>query len=78
MEDLAHCPHLESRRMYVDTGDTLGGTFRSPRTPVRLTACVDSPSETPPTLGEHNREILCGIGGLTPEEIDTLEEQGAL
>ena len=33
MEELAHCPHLEGRRMYIDTGDTLGGTFRSPRTP---------------------------------------------
>ena len=78
MEDLAQCGHLESRGMYVETGDTLGGTFRSPRTPVRLTACVDSPAETPPTLGQHNREILCGIGGLTPEELETLEGEGAL
>ena len=78
MEDLAHCPHLESRRMYVDTGDTLGGTFRSPRTPVRLTSCVESPTGTPPTLGQHNREILCSIGGLAPEELEALEAEGAL
>ena len=78
MEDLAHCPHLESRKMYVDTGDTLGGTFRSPRTPVRLTACVDSPAETPPTLGQHNREILSSIGGLSLEELDALEAEGVL
>ena len=62
----------------MDTGDTLGGTFRSPRTPVRLTGCVETPAETPPTLGQHNREILCSIGGLTPEELDTLEAEGAL
>ena len=78
MEELAHCPHLEGRRMYVDTGDTLGGTFRSPRTPVRLTGCVETPAETPPTLGQHNREVLCSIGGLTPKEVEALEAEGAL
>ena len=78
MEELAHCPHLEGRRMYVDTGDTLGGAFRSPRTPVRLTGCVETPAETPPTLGQHNSEILCSIGGLTPQEVNALEAEGAL
>jgi formyl-CoA transferase len=78
MEELANCPHLESRRMYVDTGDTVGGTFRSPRTPVRLTGCVEPPAGTPPTLGQHNREILCSIGGLTLGELETLEAEGAL
>jgi formyl-CoA transferase len=78
MEELAHCPHLEGRRMYVDTGDTLGGTFRSPRTPVRLTACVESPAETPPTLGQHNREVLSSVGGLTVEELEALEAEGVL
>ena len=64
--------------MYVDTGDTLGGTFRSPRTPVRLTACVETPAETPPTLGQHNRDILCTVGGLTVEELEALESEGVL
>ena len=78
IEELANCPHLEGRRMFVETGDTLGGTFKSPRTPVRLTGCHEPPAETPPTLGQHNREILCGIGGLTPEELEGLESDGAL
>ncbi len=76
--DLAQCPHLEARQMFVDTGDTLGGQFRSLKTPIRLTGCEDFSAETPPTLGEHNREILCGIGGLTPEELSRLEAEGAV
>ena len=64
--------------MYVDTGDTLGGTFRGVKTPARLTACVDSPHETAPLLGEHNAEILCSLGGMTPEEVSELEAEGAL
>ncbi len=76
--DLAQCPHLEARDMFVDTGDTLGGQFRSVRTPVRLTDCVDSAADTPPRLGEHNRELLCGLGGLTPEDMDQLEQEGVV
>ena len=78
IDEVADCPHLEGRRMFVETGDTLGGAFKSPRTPVRLTGSRESPAGTPPTLGQHNREVLCGIGGLSPEELDALEAEGAL
>ncbi len=76
--DLAACPQLEARQMFVDTGDTLGGTFRGVRTPARLTSCIDSPSETAPTLGQHNSEILCSLGGMTSDEVMALEAEGAL
>jgi formyl-CoA transferase len=76
--DLAQCPQLEARQMFVDTGDTLGGTFRGVRTPARLTACVESPAETAPTLGQHNAEILCTLGGMTADEVSELEAEGTL
>ena len=78
ISDLAGCPHLESRQMFVDTADTLGGQFRSLRTPVRLTGCAESPATAPPTLGQHNREILCALGGLTEAELADLERAGAV
>ena len=74
--DLDKCPHLEARQMFVETGDTLSGRFRSLKTPVRLTGCVEPASNTPPELGEHNQEILCGIGGLTSQELAELGEGG--
>jgi CoA:oxalate CoA-transferase len=76
--DLAQCPHLEARQMFVETGNTIDGRFRSLRTPLRLTACEEMATETPPGLGENNREVLCSIGGLTPEELVELEQQGAV
>ena len=76
--DLADCPQLEARGMYVDTGDTLGGTFRSLATPIQLTSCRPSDTATPPQLGQHNAEILCTLGGLSPEQLAGLEEQGAV
>ncbi len=76
--DLAHCPHLEAREMFVTTGDTLGGIFRSLRTPLRLTGCADLAPETAPNLGQDNREILCTLGGLTEEELAQLEAEGVV
>jgi crotonobetainyl-CoA:carnitine CoA-transferase CaiB-like acyl-CoA transferase len=75
-QDLDNCPQLAVRHMFVESGDTFGGGFRTVNTPIRLTACPATPSNAPPHLGQHNREILCGLGGLTPEEVTQLEAQG--
>lgn len=75
--DLAECPQLAARGMFIDAPDTLGGAFRALATPIRLTACRKPDAGAPPTLGQHNAEILCGIGGLTPAELAALEADGA-
>ena len=71
--DLDQCPHLEARKMFVDCGDTMGGSFRTANTPINLTACPDPPTGPPPLLGEHNHDILCSIGGLTEEQLLGME-----
>ncbi len=76
--DLADCPQLDARGMYVETADTLGGTFRSLATPIQLTACRIPATGAPPKLGQHNAEILCTLGGLTPEQLAELEAEGAV
>ena len=76
--DMDHCPHLEARKMFVDSGDTLGGPFRTVRTPIQLTGTVDIPVVPPPLLGQHNSEILCGIGGLTDAELAQMEDDGVV
>ena len=76
--DMDRCPHLSARKMFVDTGDTLGGPFRTVNTPIQLTGCVDMPAASPPLLGQHNREILCGLGGLTKDQLDQLQKDGVV
>ena len=78
ISDLDQCPHLEARQMFVETDDTLGGRFKSLKTPIHLTDCEEFAADTPPLLGESNLEILCGIGKLSPEQLAQLEEQGAV
>ena len=73
--DLDNCPHLAARKMFVDSGDSLGGSFRTVNNPIRLTESPDTLDAAPPLLGEHNREILCSIGGVTDEELALLERE---
>lgn len=76
--DLDRCPHLAARHMFVDSGDTFGGSFRTVNTPVKLTACPDTASGTPPILGQHNDEILSAIGGVTPQELAQMRADGVI
>jgi len=76
--DLDRCPHLEARKMFVESGDQFGGRFRTVNTPIKLTSCPDTPARRPPFLGEHNQEILCSIGGLSPEEMATMQADGVV
>ncbi len=76
--DLDQCPHLAARQMFVESGDSLGGPFRTVNNPIRLTESPATAAGAPPRLGEHNREILCGIGGVAPEELERLQQQGVV
>ena len=78
MGDLDDCPHMEARGMFVDAGDTFGGSFRSMKTPIRLTGCVDMPVNAPPPLGADSEDILSSIGGLSKDEVARLREDGAI
>ena len=71
--DLDQCPHLEARGMFVDFPNTLGGTFRAANTPIRLAGSAGNPAGRPPEVGEHNREILCGIGGVSVDDLQQMQ-----
>ena len=73
--DIDQCPHLAARKMFVESGDSLGGPFRTVNNPIRLTESPDTAAAAPPLLGEHNEEVLCAIGGVTPEELEELREE---
>ena len=64
--------------MFVDAGDTFGGSFRSMKTPIRLTGCVEMPNGSPPTLGADSEDVLESIGGLSKDQVAKLREGGAV
>jgi len=76
--DLDKCPHLEARGMFVNGGDNLGGIFRTVSTPIKFAGGAEMPNNAPPLLGANNEEILCSIGGLSPEELETMRADGVV
>ena len=79
LHELNHLPEVERRGLYEDV-DTpawgpvpiIGYPVRYERGPSRLHR------RAAPRLGEHNRDILTDLLGLSDEEIDRLEADGVI
>jgi len=54
------------------------GTFRSVRSPLRMSACPLADPTPPPEVGQHTDEILSGQLGLEPGRIAALRASGAV
>ena len=76
--DLDQCPHLEARGMFINGGNNLGGIFRTVNTPIKFAGGAQTPNIEPPLLGANNEEILCSIGGLSPEELKRMQSDGVV
>lgn len=71
-------PQLIARRFFEEFTHPVVGTHAAPVVPFRY-ASVDRWLRSPaPLMGQHNREILCGPGGLPAAEVDALERDGVI
>ena len=61
----------------VESSDD-GPSMVYPGDPYRLTDSPRQPRRTAPAPGEHNAEVLSGILGLSPEELERLSARGGL
>jgi crotonobetainyl-CoA:carnitine CoA-transferase CaiB-like acyl-CoA transferase len=65
-------PQLDARNYYQEVEHPITGPHRYPGWPFRITpGPVDHHRLPPPTLGQHNEEVLRGLG-LTDDEIEDL------
>ena len=73
MED----PHWASRGFFVDVEHPVMGQLRVPGAPAKMT---ESPwkTEPPPTLGQHNAEILGKRLGYRPEDLVHMRQCGVI
>jgi len=77
--DLMPHPQLEARHFFQTLKHPCTGETRYPSFPAWLTAFErELHHAPPPTLGQHNREILQGDLGLTDEELAELEAEGLI
>jgi crotonobetainyl-CoA:carnitine CoA-transferase CaiB-like acyl-CoA transferase len=67
-EAMSH-PNTVARRMVVDVGSPLGGTERQLGLPIKIDGVPEAPRRAP-LLGEHDDEILAGLGYSTARIAD--------
>jgi crotonobetainyl-CoA:carnitine CoA-transferase CaiB-like acyl-CoA transferase len=72
----ANHPHLAAREAFAEIAHPIAGRFKYPQHLVSLTATPPMPSRAP-TLGEHNGEILSGLG-ISHGEQQSLRATGVI
>jgi len=76
--DLLKDPHLAARGFIQEVDRAFIGRHPQPSLPFREGDRPLPIRSAPPTLGQHNREILSGVLGLTDAEIDQLARDGII
>jgi len=78
VSEVINSPHMHERGMlrkvrHPDLGDVV-----LPRSPIRLSEYEMPELQFYPDLGQHNREVLGGLLGMSDAEIDALEGEGVI
>ncbi|MDI4235788.1 CoA transferase [Bradyrhizobium sp. Arg237L] len=76
--DLLRDPQLQARGFIQEVNRAFIGKHPQPSMPFRESAHPFPIRRIPPTLGEHNYEILSGMLSLSDAEIDQLERDGII
>ncbi|QQO37578.1 CoA transferase [Bradyrhizobium diazoefficiens] len=71
-------PHLRSRAFLQDVERDFIGLHPQPSIPIREGGAPYAIRTVAPTLGQHNREILSGLLGLSDAEIAVLASEGVI
>ena len=61
--------------MILSLPHSLGGEIRLAGNPIKTPAIDESGHAAPPTMGQHNTEVLSGILGYSEEKIRRLREE---
>lgn len=71
-------PHFRERGIVREVDDPVLGKLELPGMPLRFSSDPGALPLVAPFLGEHNREILTGLLGYGPSELDQLERDAVL
>jgi len=72
-------PQIKHRNMILDLEHSLGGNIKMVGNPIKMPGSInDQQYTTPPTLGQHNNEIMGGLLGYSEDKIKELLAEGKL
>jgi formyl-CoA transferase len=78
MKEVFEDPQVLHRGLRVDIPHPSGGKAAVVRSPLRLSETPVEYRLAPPTLGQHNQEILQGLLGRSAAELATLKAAGII
>jgi crotonobetainyl-CoA:carnitine CoA-transferase CaiB-like acyl-CoA transferase len=71
-------PQVVHRGVRVEAPHPVAGAVPMVASPIRLSATPIAHDVAPPTLGQHTREVLVEVLGMTDAEVVALREQGVI
>ncbi|HEX9872123.1 MAG TPA: CoA transferase [Candidatus Tectomicrobia bacterium] len=77
-QDLFCDAHLQARQAFWVIAHPLAGTYPYPAPSTRLTGTPPGMMRPAPNLGEHNKDLLTRLLGLSPAEVQDLEAKGVI
>ena len=76
IEQVFEDPHVQSRGLSRTVESPVYGPVPIVANPIRMSETPVRYHSAPPVLGEHTREVLCGVLGMSAAEVDKLQAQG--
>lgn len=77
-KDLFEDPHLQARGYFESVTHAFAGTHLYPGTPWKADGVRPQSASAAPMMGEHNRQILQGMLGLSDDELSALASAGVI
>ena len=67
-------PQIKARDMIIDVHHPVAGSFKVVNTPFKFSRTQHTPQRASPDLGEHTRDVLNQVLGMTDDEITKLKD----
>jgi CoA:oxalate CoA-transferase len=78
IEQAAADPQINARDMFVEVKHPRAGNFRVVNTPFKFSRSSYQVEKASPDLGQHTREVLKQLLGMTDKEIEQLKDSGVI
>jgi len=76
VDEVVASPHLQARGFWQEIEHPVAGAYSTLGPPFRLSATPWELRSRPPLLGEHNADVLGGILGQSPAQLERLKSAG--
>ncbi|MDP6576295.1 MAG: CoA transferase [Dehalococcoidales bacterium] len=77
-EELLNNPHYREREFFVDIEHPRAGKLTYPGAPFKMSGGGYAIRRPAPLLGQHNKEVYCGLLGYSEYDLSTLRSSGVI